>query len=229
MEKELVQFSERLGERLEKLIRPLVEPEAADKRELERAEQFRQSCLSLADRVWELLELPRDLTDNRVLVLENGTGYLARRLADGDVDVVSAAPTSGLARLAGRLNPYPNIIYRAFNPYPTTEEFDLIIGTGIIAFYPRETALLLIQSLTGFCRRKFIIELPEERAWYRRLFDRGKMEESVNADLELSRFSRQEIIGLVENTCGLLISEKRLRRGRILLKALRKVHRQPWL
>ncbi|HLA41700.1 MAG TPA: hypothetical protein VJ417_16975 [Candidatus Glassbacteria bacterium] len=229
MEEELIQYSERLGERLEKLILPLVEPGGVDPKDIERSERFRSGCLSLAERIWEMLDARRDLVDNRILVLENGTGYLARRLAEGDVDVVSAAPTRRLADLAKRLNPYPSIIYRCFNPYPATDNFDLIIGTGIIACYPKPIARLLIQSLTSFCRRKFITELPVQQPWLTKLFQGGITKDSPEADLELARFGRGEIFELVEHTCGLLISENRMQQGKMLFKALRKVHLQPWL
>ena len=227
VEKQIVQFSQRVSERLEKLVKPLLEPGQAGKRELEAAGIFRDNSLALAGRVMSLLEPRRDLNETRILVLENGTGYLARRLAEGgEVDVVSAAPTEEMAEMAGRLNPFPNIIYRSFNPYPTTEEFDLIVGTGIIACYPKEVARLLLQSLAAFCRRKLITELPLFRPWFRRIFHWEKVSVGSEGGLEVSRFRRTELYELIENSCGLLISEQRTQRGKMIFKAIRKVHQK---
>ncbi|MBW7997596.1 MAG: hypothetical protein FVQ81_13660 [Candidatus Glassbacteria bacterium] len=225
-EQQIIQFSERLSERLEQLVLPLVEPGQAEKKQLDAAQVFSRNSQAMAERVFGMLDHTRDLHETRVLVLENGTGYLARKLAEnGEVDVVSTAPTEALAELASRLNPYPNIIYRSFNPYPTTEEFDLIVGTGIIACYPKDTARLLLQSLTAFCRRKIITELPLYLPWFRRLFRWEKVSVGSEGGLELSRFNRKELFDLIENSCGLLISEHRTQQGKMIFKAIRKVHR----
>ncbi len=225
VEQQIIQFSQRVSERLEKLVMPLLEPGQAGKKEQESATIFRDNSLALAERVISLMEPRRDLDGTRVLVLENGTGYLARRLAEsGEVDVVSSAPTEQMAEMASRLNPYPSIIYRSFNPYPTTETFDLIVGTGIIACYPKDTAQLLLQSLAAFCRRKLITELPLYRPWLRRIFHWEKVSVGSEGGLDLSRFKRVELFDLIENSCGLLISEHRTQGGKMIFKAIRKVH-----
>jgi len=221
----LIQFSERLSERLEQLILPLLEPGQAGKKQLDTAAVFRENSLAMVERVMSLLDRQRDFQDSRILVLENGTGYLARRLAEsGEVDVVSAAPTDKLAELASRMNSYPNIIFRSFNPYPTTEEFDLIVGSGIIACYPKETAIVLLQSLAAFCRRKLITELPLYMPWLRRIFHQENVSVGSEGGLELSRFNRKEVIDLIEQSCGLLISEQRIGGGKMIFKAIRKAH-----
>ena len=152
--------------------------------------------------------------------LENGTGILSRRLAQGDVDVVAVAPTRELARLARRLNQYPNIIYRWFNPFPATKEFDLIVCAGLLAMFPADTAASLLVSLAGFCRRKLLLELPLNLPWYRKIF----AGEKITGEFEPTRFDGKEIFSLIENTCGLLISEHRIDSNYLLLKALRKAH-----
>ena len=225
VEQQLIQFSARLSERLEQLVLPLLEPGQAGKKQLDSAAVFRESSLALAGRVMEFLDRRRDLQETRILVLENGTGFLARRLAEsGEVDVVSAAPSEKLAELASRLSSYPNIIFRSFNPYPTTEEFDLIVGTGILACYPKETAKVLLQSLAAFCRRKIITELPLYTPWLRRIFHRERVTAGSEGGLELSRFNRREIFEIMENACGLLISEQRTQAGKMIFKAIRKAH-----
>ena len=220
MEQQLEKYSSELGEKLEIIIRPLAEPEKAERKEKEAAEEFKLYSLGLADRVVSMLDPGRDLSGSRVLVLENGTGFLARRLAEKNVDVVATAPTRSLARLAGRLNPYPSIIYKWFNPFPATEQFDIIIGTGILAFYPKQLTKTLLESLASFCKRKLIIELPLSLNWYHRLFQR-----EVNpGSLELTGFTSKEVFYLIENTCGMLISEHRSTGGKLLIKALKKAH-----
>ncbi len=227
VEQQIIQFSQRVSERLEKLVMPLLEPGQAAKKQQEAAAIFRDNSLALAERVMSLLDPRRDLQDTRVLVLENGTGSLARKLAEGgEVDVVSAAPTQQMAEMASSLNPYPNIIYRSFNPYPTTEAFDMIVGTGIIACYPKDTARLLLQNLAAFCRRKLITELPLLRPWFRRIFHREKVSVGSEGGLDLSRFKRVELFDLIENSCGLLISEYRTQSGKMIFKAIRKVHQR---
>ena len=181
VEQQIIQFSERLSGRLVQLVLPLVEPGPAGKKQIEAAQVFRRNSQEMAERVFSMLDRRRDLDETRILVLENGTGYLARKLAEGgEVDIVSAAPTEQLAELAERLNPYPSIIYRSFKPYPTTEEFDLIVGTGIIACYPKDVARLLLQSLASFCRRKLITELPLFLPWFRRINSQCKGRESIS-------------------------------------------------
>ena len=225
VEQQLIQFSERLSQRMEQLVLPLLEPGQAGKKQLDTAAVFRENSMALAERVISMLDRRRDLQESRILVLENGTGFLAKRLAEsGEVDVVSAAPTEKLAELASNLSSYPNIIYRSFNPYPTTEEFDLIVGTGIIACYPKETARVLLQSLAAFCRRKFITELPLYTPWLRRLFHWEKVSVGSEGGLELSRFNRREIYEIIEHSCGLLISEQRTGGGKMIFKAIRKAH-----
>jgi hypothetical protein len=220
LEQQLEKYSSELGEKLERIIRPLAEPEKAERKEKEAAEEFKLYSLGLADRVVGMLDLGRDLSGARILILENGTGFLARRLAERDVDVVATAPTRNLARLAGRLNPYPSIIYKWFNPFPATEQFDIIIGTGILAFYPKQLTKTLLESLASFCKRKLIIELPLSLNWYDRLFQR-----KVNpGGLELTGFTSKEVFYLIENTCGMLISEHRSVGGKLLIKALKKAH-----
>ena len=223
MEQQLEKYSSELGEKLERIITPLAEPEKAERKEKEAAEEFKLYSLGLADRVVGMLDLGRDLSGARILVLENGTGFLARRLAEKDVDIVATAPTRNLARLAGRLNPYPSIIYKWFNPFPATEEFDIIIGTGILAFYPKQLTKTLLESLASFCKRKLVIELPLSLNWYHRLFQRN-----INpGGLELTGFTSKEVFYLIENTCGMLISEHRSTGGKLLIKALKKAHLSP--
>jgi len=220
LEQQLEKYSGELGEKLERIIRPLAEPEKADKREKEAAEEFKLYSLGLADRVLSMLDPGRDFSGARVLVIENGTGFLARRLAEKDMDVVATAPTKNLARLAGLLNSYPSILYKWFNPFPTTEEFDIIIGTCILAFYPKQLTSTLLESLASFCRRKLIIELPLPLNWFHRLFQR----DLGPGGLELTGFTSKEIFSMMENTCGMLISEHRSTGGKLLLKALKKAH-----
>ena len=221
MEKQLKKYSSQLGEKLEKIIMPLAQTEEVERKEKEAAEEFKLYSLGLADRVLSMLDPDRDLSNSRVLILENGTGFLARRLAErGDVDVVATAPTRSLSRLAGQINPYPSIIYKWFNQFPATEEFDIIIGTGILAFYPKQLTRTLLESLASFCKRKLIIELPLSMPWHYRLFQR-----QLNpGGLELTGFNSKEVFSLIENTCGMLISEHRTIRGKLLFKALKKAH-----
>jgi len=220
LEQQLEKYSNQLGKKLESIIRPLADEVKAEKKEKEAAEEFKLYSLGLADRVINMLDPGRDFSGSRVLVLENGTGLLARRLAETDMDVVAAAPTRNLARLAGQFNPYPSIIYKWFNPFPATEEFDIIIGTGILAFYPKQLTKTLLESLAGFCKRKLIFELPLSLSWYHRLFQ----PQANPGGLEMTGFTRKEIFFLIENTCGMLISEHRSAGGKLLFKALKKAH-----
>jgi len=201
LEQQLEKYSNQLGKKLERIILPLAEPVKAEKKEKEAAEEFKLYSLGLADRVIGMLDPSRDFSGSRVLVLENGTGLLARRLAEIEMDVVATAPTRNLARLAAQLNPYPSVIYKWFNPFPATEEFDIIIGTGILAFYPKQLAKTLLESLASLCKRKLIFELPLSLNWYHRLFQR----QAYPGGLEMTGFTRKEIFFLIETTCGMLM------------------------
>lgn len=220
MEQQLEKYSNQLGEKLERIILPLAKPEKAEKKEKEAAEEFKLYSLGLADRVISMLDPVRDVSGSRVLVIENGTGFLSRRLAEIDMDVVAVTPTRKLARLAAQLNPYPSIIYKWFNPFPATGEFDIIIGTGILAFYPKQLTNTLLESLASFCKRKLIFELPLYLPWHRRLFQRR----TNPGGLEMAGFTTKEIFFLIENTCEMLISEHRSTGGKLLFKALKKAH-----
>jgi hypothetical protein len=220
-------FEERcqaLGARLEEVIRPLVEKPAGQEEENRRAERFKQYCQDFTRRVIDNLDLKRDLNESRILVLDNGMGTLARRLAEGKTDVVSASPTEATARLAAALNPYPSIIYRTLGQKLLDERFDLIIDTGILSYFPREIMEYLVPRLAGSCRRKLILEFRIRRPWLTSLFDRNDRYHDFRLTLGQTFYDEDESVSLIETVCGMLITERRTEGSSLLVKALRKPH-----
>ncbi|HUU26595.1 MAG TPA: hypothetical protein VM123_02180 [archaeon] len=220
MGKELAERSSLLGESLEKIIEPLLEARSA--KEKSEAHTFQLLCQNYAGQVIELLDPERDLSESRILVLENGTGILARRLADRDVDIISAAPTENTARLAERLNPFPNIIYKWLEPFPPEEEFDLVIDSGILTFYPPELVGELLPRLAAFCRRKLIVTFRLALPWYRRWrkLEKGCYLRSLESAVH--RYSEEEITSLIETTCGMILTDRRESGRNLLVKAIKK-------
>ena len=221
LEVELAACSRILGESLEKLIRPLLEKRPSP--ENSPAQSFKLFSRDFARQVLAFLDPQRDLSASQILVLENGTGILARLLAERDVDIVAAAPTENTARLANLLNPYPSIIYRWFNPFPPVDSFDLIIDSGILPYYPAGLVCELLHFLAGPCRRKMIVPFRTKLPWYQRRPGREKSPASSGFEpAEGCVFSRKEIAALIEKDCGMILSETReALGGTILVKALK--------
>ncbi len=194
-----------LGGKLERVIRPLtLENGGGGEGSLSRI--FLLYCRDWASRVLELLE-PRDLEEKRILVLENGAGVLARCLAEsGDVDVTALAPTETAARLAQYLNPFPSIVYRRGNPFEPGEEFDLILDSGLLLYYPPELVRAFLPRLAVFCRRKLVLSFHLSPPWYRRIMggDRGLFGELEPPEAGGSGFSEKEISYLLEFPCRML-------------------------
>ena len=223
LENELEEYSKRLEKTLEKIVQPLLAPEAVNEKNKSAAAKFRLFCLDYAERIMSLLDPERDLVDSRILVLDNGTGILARKLAGSDVDIVAASPGQNLARLAQQLNPYPSIIYKWFDPYPPEEHFDLIIDSGILSYYPRRVLEAFLVRLAGFTRRKIIIEFTLALPWYRRFILR-QPSSLREVDTPRTSLTEEEIFSLLETTCAMIISDRNTVGTSFLVKALRRPH-----
>jgi len=186
--------------------------------------KFIGHCREHTARVFELLDKTRDLTESRLLVIDNGTGCLPRSLAEGDTDVVAVELTDNLKKSATALNNYPNIIYRKTNPLLIAEEFDLIIDSGILCHFPPQILNHFLPRMARFCRRKMIVEFRLTRPWHLRLFPGAVDADRVCPDLAEFRFSRNDIQTLIEVSCDMLLTERNLSGTSILVKALKKPH-----
>ena len=213
-----------IGSCLEKKVLPLVE--AGQQPEDQNMEDSRlvRHCREYANRVFELLDESRDLCESRILVLDNGTGYLPRRLAEGETDIVAVELTDKLKKSALFLNSYPSIVYKKTNPLLLTEEFDLIIDSGILCHLHPEILTVYLPRLARFSRRKMILEFRHTRPWHMRLLSRNLDSEIECQDLEIFRFSQNDILNLIENSCDMLLTERNVRGTSVLIKALRKAH-----
>jgi hypothetical protein len=223
LEERLEQRAAVIGQKLFEILEPLTAgKEVTDGRK--RAERFRDYSVEYTARTVEILDLKRDLKNSRILVLENGSGVLSRRLAAGDTDVVGASPDEQTARLAQTLNQFPSIIHRTlFNPL-IEGEFDLIVDSGVLCCYPRSVMEPLVQHLASLCRRKLILQFRLPVPFLERFF--GQRNTLDDSDLKIERTQMQEtdIVYLLETTCGLIITERRQEAGRMLIKALRRPH-----
>ncbi|MFC1614698.1 hypothetical protein ACFL5K_05320 [Gemmatimonadota bacterium] len=185
---------------------------------------FALQCRAHADRVFELLDKTRDLNETSVLVLDNGTGYLPRRLAQGDTDVVAVELTEKLKKHAVALNSYPSIIYKKTNPFLLTQEFDLILDSGILCHFHPEIINYFLPRLACYSRRKMILGFSLERPWYLRFFSGSLKRDSEFKNPHESRFNENEITKLIETSCDMLLTERNLSGSSLLIKALRKPH-----
>jgi hypothetical protein len=221
LEVELAGRSRILGESLEKLIRPLLETNSSP--ENSPSQSFKLFSRDFARQVLAFLDPQRDLSASQILVLENGTGILARLLAERDADIVAAAPTENTARLANLLNPYPSIIYRWFNPLPPVENFDLVLDSGILPYYPASLIRELLPFLATTCRRKMIVPFCLKSPWYQRRLSKRKNQASGGFPIaEECVFSRTEVAALIEKDCGMtLYATREALEGSILIKAIK--------
>ena len=181
-------------------------------------------CREHAARVLGLTDETRDMSESRILVIDNGTGYLPRSLAEGDADIVAIELTEKLKRSAVFLNSYPSIVYKKTNPLLVTEEFDLIIDSGILCYLHPEILSFFLPRLAGLSRRKMILEFRLTRPWYLNLLPKALVSDTECLDLEVSRYSQSDIFNLIENSCDMLLTERNEHGTSLLVKALRKPH-----
>ena len=177
-------------------------------------------CRDFSDRVFELLDLTRDLDETSILVLDDGTGFLPGRLAEGDTDIVAIELSEKLKKNAMVLNNGPNIIYKKTNPFMISQQYDLIIDSGIFSYFDPEVLEYFLPRLARFSKRKMILEFRLNKPWYLRLFS-AKAE---HCEMELFRYSYNEIAELIETVCGMLLTERNLSGTSLLIKALKKPH-----
>lgn len=223
LEERLEQRASVIGQRLFDILEPLAAGNEAADRE-KRAERFRDYSVEHTARTVEILDRKRDLSDSRILVLENGSGVLSRRLAAGDTDVVGASPDEQTARLAQSLNQFPSIIHRpVFNPL-IEGEFDLIVDSGVLCCYPRSIMEPLVQHLASLCRRKMILEFRLPVPFFERFFGQHSTLDDNDLKIERAQMQEADIVYLLETACGLIITERRQEAGRMLVKALRRPH-----
>ncbi|MBN2289189.1 MAG: class I SAM-dependent methyltransferase [Candidatus Glassbacteria bacterium] len=215
---------QQVGECLEREVLPLAgDGPAGTGGEFENSGFMRQ-CKDHADRVFELLDLTRDLSEARLLVLDNGTGHLPRRLADWDTDVVAVELTEKLKKSATLLNSYPSIIYRKTNPFILSQEFDLVLDSGILSYFHPEIVKYFLPRLARFSRRKMILGFRTARPWRLRLLTGIFHRENDCTHLDEFRFSPVEVDELIETSCNMLLTERNVSGTSLLIKALRKPH-----
>lgn len=185
---------------------------------------FTLRCRAFEDRVFELLDKTRDLNESSILVLDNGTGYLPRKLAQGDTDVVAVELTEKLKKSAAALNSYPSIIYKKTNPFLLTQEFDLIIDSGILCHFDQQIVNYFLPRLASYSKRKMILGFNLEIPWYLRFFAGFAKRDAECRNPEESCFNENEITRLIETSCDMLLTERNLSGSSLLIKALKKPH-----
>lgn len=214
-----------IGQKLEKILTPLSEDrDSRNPEAFRRAERFRDYSVEFTSRMVDALDQRRDLADSRILVLENGSGVMSHRLAAGDTDVVGATPCEATARLAGLINPFPSIIYRPLFQPLVTDSYDLVIDSGLLAFYSRRLLEPLVQHLASLCRRKMVLEFRLPVPLMKRLFGSRSPLDDSDLRLDPTLMTEPEIVSLIETDCGMIITERRIDAGRMIVKALRKPH-----
>ena len=225
IEERLEEHAGVIGEKLEKLLLPLLDKQNDSEPEAyRRAQRFREYSVEVTARMVDALDRKRDLAESRILVLENGTGVMSHRLAAGDTDVVGATPNQGTADLARRINSFPSIIYRPLFQPLVVESFDLVMDSGLLAFYPRRLLEPLVQHLASLCRRKMVLEFRVQTPFFERFFSQRSTLDDSDLHLAPTVMAEPEIVNLIEAGCGMIITERRVDAGRMLIKALRKPH-----
>jgi hypothetical protein len=208
------------GEYLESQVAALVETAESNGPVETEKSAYLLRCRDFSDRVFELLDLTRDLDETSLLVLDNGTGYLPGRLAEYDTDIVAVELSDKLKKSAGTLNTGPNIIYKKTNPFLISQQYDLIVDSGILRYFDQEVLNYFLPRLARYGRRKMILEFRLNRPWYLHLFS-GKARHS---EPEEFRYSYTEITGLIETSCDMLLTQRNLSGSSLLVKALKKPH-----
>lgn len=177
------------------------------------------------DTVIELLDLPRDLDESRVLVIDDGSGVMPKALAEaGNADVVALELSKELLDSAKQLNGYPSLIFKEASELLADEDFDLIVDFGVLSLFSHEVLNGLLKHLASHCRRKMIVCFYLEVSWQDRFFSKVPRFNSECQKIYKTHYQDGESVALIETACSMVVSERKSVGSSILLKAIKKAY-----
>ena len=177
------------------------------------------------DTIVDLLELPRDLDESRVLVIDDGSGILPKALAEkANADVVAIELSKELVESAKKLNGYPSLVIKEATELLTDEDFDLIVDCGVLSLFSREVLNGLLKHLASHCRRKMIVCFYLEISWQDRFFSKVPRFRNECQKLYKTTYQNGDSVALIETACSMVVSERKSVGSSILLKAIKKAY-----